>query len=61
MFIIYMFAKLFGEINDLYAYLLGVEVGLDSNARKNRSGEIVQNLVELLLKRKLGNFFCMDN
>ena len=48
--------QLFGEINDLYAYLLGVEVGLDSNARKNRSGEIFQNLVELLLKRKLGNF-----
>ena len=47
--------QLFGEINDLYAYLLGVEVGLDSNARKNRSGEIFQNLVGLLLKRKLGN------
>jgi len=45
--------QFFGEINDLYAYLLGVEVGLDSNARKNRSGEIFQNLVGLLLKRKL--------
>ncbi|MEM0287962.1 MAG: DpnII family type II restriction endonuclease [Nitrososphaerota archaeon] len=45
---------LFSEINDLYAYLLGVEVGLDSNARKNRSGEIFQNLVRLLLERKLG-------
>ena len=44
---------LFGEINDLYAYLLGVEVGLDSNARKNRSGKIFQNLVGLLLRRKL--------
>jgi len=47
--------QLFGEINDLYAYLLGVEVGLDSNARKNRSGEIFQDLVGLLLKRKLRN------
>lgn len=46
--------ELFSEINDLYAYLLGVEVGLDSNARKNRSGEIFQNLVRLLLERKLG-------
>lgn len=45
--------QLFGEINDLYAYLLGVEVGLDSNARKNRSGKIFQDLVGLLLKRKL--------
>lgn len=47
--------QLFGEINDLYAYLLGVEVGLDSNARKNRSGKIFQKFVELLLKRKLEN------
>lgn len=45
--------QLFGEISDLYAYLLGVEVGLDSNARKNRSGDIFQQLVRLLLKRKL--------
>lgn len=45
--------SLFGEINDLYAYLLGVEVGLDSNARKNRSGEIFQQLLSLLLKKKL--------
>lgn len=44
---------LFGEINDLYAYLLGMEVGLDSNARKNRSGKIFENLVSLLLKNKL--------
>ncbi len=35
---------LFGEINDLYDYLLGVEVGLDSNARKNRSGSIFENM-----------------
>jgi type II restriction enzyme len=45
--------SLFGEISDLYAYLLGVEVGLDSNARKNRSGKIFQQLVLLLLRKKL--------
>jgi type II restriction enzyme len=45
--------SLFSEINDLYAYLLGVEVGLDSNARKNRSGEIFQQLLKLLLKEKM--------
>jgi len=47
--------ELFSEINDLYAYLIGVEVGLDTNARKNRSGKIFQNLVQLLLKKKLRN------
>ena len=47
--------QLFAEVNDLYAYLLGVEVGLDSNARKNRSGKIFQDLVGLLLKRKLND------
>jgi len=45
--------SLLGEINDLYTYLVGVEVGLDSNARKNRSGEIFQQLLGLLLKKKL--------
>ena len=45
--------SLFGDISDLYTYLLGVEVGLDSNARKNRSGEIFQQLLNLLLKKKL--------
>ena len=33
-------------INNLYDYLLGVEVGLDSNARKNRGGHLMENLVE---------------
>ena len=45
--------NLFGEINDLYTYLLGMEVGLDSNARKNRSGKIFEQLVGLLLKKKI--------
>jgi len=30
-------------------YLLGVEVGLDSNARKNRSGVILESLVETII------------
>ncbi|NMA50493.1 MAG: restriction endonuclease [Mollicutes bacterium] len=33
-------------INNLYDYLLGVEVGLDSNARKNRGGHLMEDLVE---------------
>ncbi len=44
---------LFGEINDLYAYILGMEVGLDSNARKNRSGKIFEQILELFLKKKI--------
>ena len=45
--------QLFSEINDLYAYLLGVEVGLDTNARKNRSGKMFQKIVGIMLKKKL--------
>ena len=33
-------------INNLYEYVLGVEVGLDSNGRKNRGGHLMENLVE---------------
>jgi type II restriction enzyme len=47
---------LFNEINDLYAYLLGVEVGLDSNARKNRSGNIFSQLLGLLLSEKVKKY-----
>lgn len=32
--------------NNLYDYLLGIEVGLDSNGRKNRGGHLMENLVE---------------
>jgi len=38
---------------DLYDYLLGVEVGLDTNARKNRSGDIFQKLVHASLNKNL--------
>ena len=33
-------------INNLYDYVLGVEVGLDSNGRKNRGGHLMEDLVE---------------
>ena len=33
-------------INNLYDYLLGVEVGLDSNGRKSRGGDLMEDLVE---------------
>ena len=37
-------------IGNLYDYLTGVEVGLDSNGRKNRGGHQMENLVEKFLK-----------
>lgn len=33
------------EIKDLEDYVFGVETGLDTNARKNRSGEITEKLI----------------
>ncbi len=33
-------------VKDLVDYVLGVEVGLDSNGRKNRGGHLMENLVE---------------
>lgn len=33
-------------ISDLEDYVIGIEVGLDSNARKNRTGTTMENLVE---------------
>ena len=33
-------------INNLVDYVAGVEVGLDSNGRKNRGGHLMENLVE---------------
>jgi type II restriction enzyme len=38
-------------IRDLVDYVLGVEVGLDSNARKNRTGKAMEGIVESYLKK----------
>jgi type II restriction enzyme len=38
-------------INNLVDYVTGVEVGLDSNGRKNRGGHLMEDLVESFLKR----------
>lgn len=37
------------QIKNLVDYVFGVEVGLDSNARKNRGGDIMENLVADIL------------
>ena len=40
----------FSHIRNFYDYVFGVEVGLDTNARKNRSGEAMETLFEPLLR-----------
>jgi type II restriction enzyme len=37
------------KINDLVDYVFGIETGLDSNARKNRSGHIMENIIAKIL------------
>lgn len=39
------------HITNLVDYVFGVEVGLDTNARKNRSGHIMEHRVDALLTR----------
>ena len=38
-------------INNLYDYVLGIEVGLDSNGRKNRGGHLMENIVERYIRK----------
>ena len=37
-------------VSNLYDYVTGIEVGLDSNGRKNRGGHQMENLVEKFLR-----------
>ena len=46
---------LFSKIDDLYSYLVGTEVGLDTNGRKNRSGHVFEDIVGELLAKKIRN------
>ena len=46
-----LFDFLQSHVGNLYDYLLGVEVGLDSNGRKNRGGHQMENLVESFLRK----------
>lgn len=38
------------QITNLVDYVFGIETGLDSNARKNRSGHIMENRIETLFR-----------
>lgn len=46
-----LFELIQSHIKNLYDYITGVEVGLDSNGRKNRGGHQMENLVESFLKK----------
>lgn len=51
-------AKLFQKdgVKNLVDYVLGVEVGLDSNGRKNRGGTLMEEIIEAFLSE-----FCNHN
>lgn len=38
-------------VNNLYDYVLGVECGLNSNARKNRGGHLMEDVVEKYIQK----------
>ena len=44
------------KIKDLNDFVFGIEVGLDSNARKNRSGKAMESLVSKIFKESNLNF-----
>lgn len=39
------------KINDLVDYVFGIETGLDTNARKNRSGHIMESMVARIFEQ----------
>ena len=41
---------IFNSTKNLYDYVLGVEVGMDTNARKNRSGEAMEQLIKPVIE-----------
>ena len=43
-------------VSSLESYLVGVEVGLNTNARKNRSGKLMEDCVESFLKKANINY-----
>jgi type II restriction enzyme len=48
------------KVKNLVDYVFGVEVGMDTNARKNRTGTQMENLVENYIKKICGDCSEMD-
>ncbi len=54
--------NLFQEVKDIHDYLLGVEVGMDTNARKNRSGDIFEKMCQQKIEKLIGGkYSCVNN
>ena len=53
--------NLFQQVKDIYDYLLGVEVGIDTNARKNRSGKIFEAMCQKKISRLVGKDYNIVN
>lgn len=49
-----------GKIKRFIDYLTGVKVGLDSNARKNRSGKINEDDIKEIIDKELSNFSFIE-
>jgi type II restriction enzyme len=45
-------------IDNLHDFLLGVEVGMDTNARKNRSGQAMESLLEPMIRKICEDLGC---
>ncbi|KAF0149721.1 MAG: type II site-specific deoxyribonuclease [Ignavibacteria bacterium] len=39
------------KIKNIVDFVVGVEVGLDSNGRKNRTGQLMENIIEVFVKK----------
>ena len=52
---------LFQEVDDIHDYLLGVEVGIDTNARKNRSGDIFERMCQRKIEKLIGSEYSTIN
>jgi len=52
---------LFQEVRDVHDYLLGVEVGIDTNARKNRSGDIFEKMCQQKIEKLIGSEYKVVN
>ena len=44
------------QVKNLHEYLLGVEVGIDTNSRKGRSGTLFEGMVKRLIDKKVPNY-----
>jgi len=50
--------ELFNYVKNFYDYVLGVEVGMDTNARKNRSGQAMERLLKPVIEEIASKFSC---